>query len=279
MIHFAYDGSLNGDWVSRYAIRMAAHAREGGLKILHVRDGSLASAILEAKLERIEAECREHGVEPKLELLSEGPGVFGALAAAVPEGREQFLICGTRIRSRGQAYLRGTVAARLLRSRRFNVLAVRVVQPGLLGHPQRLLLPLAGHPRGFRSVWPFFRLFLPQLQSLYLLRILPLGSLRLRYIEPSRERLLRQKGLEYLRRIVEEIERGCDRQAFYLDSRVAVCDDWAGEILLQASQVKARMILLGATERSRMERLLRSDGLERVLRLAPCDLGVYRAYE
>ncbi len=31
MLHFAYDGSLNGDWVAHYGIRLAAHHPERAL--------------------------------------------------------------------------------------------------------------------------------------------------------------------------------------------------------------------------------------------------------
>lgn len=61
-----------------------------------------------------------------------------------------------------------------------------------------------------------------------------------------------------------------------LDLHTVLCQDWAREILLYASRLRVQMILLGASERRLVYRLLHGSPLERVLRDAPCDVGIYR---
>ena len=50
MLHFAYDGSIHGDWVARYAMRMATRLPEPRLQVLHIRDGQRSDSVLEKGL-------------------------------------------------------------------------------------------------------------------------------------------------------------------------------------------------------------------------------------
>jgi nucleotide-binding universal stress UspA family protein len=276
MLYLAYDGSLNGDWVARYAVRFAAHDGRA-LTLLHVEDDSLDDKELAGKVERLERECRAQGVELYAQSLSRGKSVFFTLLDNIPAGNRSLVVCGTRVRSRNRAFLTGTISEKLLRCGRFDVLAIRVVQPGLLGSPREFLLPMAGHPRGFEAIWPFFRLFLPEVDKVCLLRAMQVNPLRLPHLSRQRQRALREAGNRYLDRVAEEIGRRRGKADFRLDSRVRICDDWVREVLLQASDLKVRMVLLGATERSIGHRLLHGDALERVLHGTPCDIGIYRS--
>ncbi len=276
MVYLAYDGSLNGDWVSRYAIRFAAHSPEHTLNLLHVLDGKVPETELERKIEHLRRECLSQGVELFPQLLPLTIGVFPSLAKTIPVGPESMVVCGTRVRSTRKPFLSGTVAEQLLRHGAFPVLAVRVVQPGLLGIPRELLIPLAGHPRGLSSAWPFFRFFLPDLDSVHLLRGMVVSSQRLRRLSAGQHQALREQGVRYLAAVLDEQRQRLGETAFHLDSRIVVCGDWVREILVHASTLKSRLILLGASERTRWHRALHGDALERVLRGTPCDVGIYR---
>ncbi len=276
MLYLAYDGSLNGDWVARYAVRFAAHVGRA-LTLLHVEDDSLDEKELAGKVERLDRECRAQGVELYPQALPRAKSVFFTLLDHIPAGDQSLVVCGTRVRSRNRAFLTGTISEKLLRCGRFDVLAIRVVQPGLLGSPREFLLPLAGHPRGFQAIWPFFRLFLPEVDRVYLLRAMQVNALRLPHLSRERQRALREAGNRYLNEVAEEIGRRRGKADFRLDSRVRICDDWVREVLLQASDLKVRLLLLGATERSLGHRLLHGDALERVLHGTPCDVGIYRS--
>src|SRR3990172_9214482 len=136
MLYFAYDGSINGDWVSHYAIRLACHDTDRRLELIHVDDGEMPREELAKKLGRIESECQGRSVDLSVRIAPLRVSVFASLVELLPPGRETHLICGTRVRPRRRGYLAGTVSESLLRSGRFQVLAVRVVQPGLLGLPK-----------------------------------------------------------------------------------------------------------------------------------------------
>lgn len=277
MIILAYDGSLNGDWVARYAIRFASHASERTLTLLHILDGNLSEVELKRKLERIERECRAMGVELFSQVLPLEKSVFFSLLKHIPRGPDQTVICGTRIRTRQRTFLSGTIAEKLLRTGYFPVMAIRVVQPGLLGGPRDLLLPLAGHPRGFKVAWPFFRLFLPDVDRVFLLRAMCVHPLHLPHLSLQRRAALRQAGDRFLANVEEELRSRRGQAAFALDRRVAICDDWVWELLVHASNLKVSMMLLGASERPLGHRMLHGNALERLLRGTPCDVGIYRS--
>ena len=130
MIYLAYDGSLNGDWISRYGIRLATNSAEKKLTVIHIQDGSISPTRLAEKIGKIERECAAQEVKLRLEILPLKKNVYQSLLKGIPPGRESFVVCGTRIRSRRQAFLLGTISEKLLKYHAFNVLAVRVVQPG-----------------------------------------------------------------------------------------------------------------------------------------------------
>ena len=276
MIYLAYDGSLNGDWISRYGIRLATHTAEKTLTLIHIRDGSVSPTKLAERISKIEAECAAQGVELRPEILPVKKNVYQSLLRAVPHNRESFVVCGTRIRSKRQAFLLGTISEKLLRYCAFNVLAVRVVQPGLLANPGSFLIPLAGHPRGFQSAWPFFRLFLPGVEKIYLLRVMKVSSFRFYESSPKRIKRLRKKGFKYLSAVIQDIKQGIGSATIQIEPRVVISHDWPMEILVQSGKLRTRMILLGASERTRLGRALYTNSLERLLRGTPCDVGIYR---
>ena len=276
MIYLAYDGSLNGDWISRYGIRLATNSAEKKLTVIHIQDGSISTTRLAEKISKIERECAAQEVELRLEILPLKKNVYQSLLKGIPPGRESFVVCGTRIRSRRQAFLLGTISEKLLKYHAFNVLAVRVVQPGLLANPGSFLIPLAGHPRGFQSAWPFFMLFLPGVEKVYLLRVMKVSSFRFYECSPKRIQGLRKKGLKYLSAVIQDIKEEIRSARFKIEPRVVISHDWPMEILVQSGKLKTRMILLGASERTRLGRALYINSLERVLRGTPCDVGIYR---
>lgn len=277
MIYFAYDGSLNGDWVSRYAIRFAAHRKEKSLTLVHIVDQSVSAEVLEEKIARIKCECEDFGIRLLSNVRPLEKNVSHSLLETIPAGSDSVVICGTRVHSPKKTCLAGTISEKLLRQGPFPVLALRVVQPGLLGSPRDLLIALAGHPRGFTTAWTFFQLFLRDVEKVHLLRVMPVSLFRFPYLSLKKARSLRRDGALYLSRVAEEIYSARGAFEFHLDTHIAIAEDWVGEILTQASKLKSRFLLLGATEQPWLRRLVRRGQLERLLGQTPCDTGIYRS--
>jgi len=276
MIILAHDGSLYGDWVARYAIRFAAAEADRKLLLLHVRDGRVEETLAEARFARLAEACADTKVVFHQELMPLGSSVHRALRQATPHDPEALLICGTRVKPHRQAFLTGSVAELLLRSHQCPVLALRVVQPGLLGLPHALLLPLAGRPDGCARFAPILRRLVPQLRKLYFLHALPVNPLTQPHLSPTRQEQLRQTGHRYLDRVCAELAEELGPPTFAVDRRVLITADPAHQILVEASRLKAQMLLLGASERSLAHRVFHGQTLERILRETPCDVGIYR---
>jgi nucleotide-binding universal stress UspA family protein len=102
------------------------------------------------------------------------------------------------------------------------------------------------------------------------------STLHLRRLSARELQALREQGVRYLASVLNELRQRLGETDFHLDSRIIVCDDWVREILVHASKLKSRLILLGVSERTRWHRALHGDALERVLRGTPCDVGIYR---
>jgi len=151
-----------------------------------------------------------------------------------------------------------------------------VVQPGLLGLPHDLLVPLAGHGDGFARLWPIFRRFAPQIRRAFFLRTIPVSQLRQAHLSPDRLAKLRGVGESYLDGIVGELRIAMGEPTFTVERRIVVTSDWAHQVLVEASRLKTQLLLLGASERSLTHRVVHGQALERVLRETPCDVGIYR---
>jgi len=276
MIYLAYDGSINSDWVARYAIRLATRATEKKLLLLHVLGGEIPAARLKSKIEAIGQECRARQVDFLSESRQLKRDVFHSLSEMLPAEEQHICVCGTRVRSRRKGFLSGTVSAKLLQAHKLPVIAIRVVQPGILGNARHLLMPLSGHPRKLQSALPFFRLLSPDLQGVFLLRVMDVSTFTYRRLSAGQARALRTAGRKYLQDVAADIKQEFVEPSFSLDTRVVVSDDWAKEIIIHANKLKARLILVGASEKTLPARFIYGNPLEEILRQAPCDVGIYR---
>jgi nucleotide-binding universal stress UspA family protein len=277
MLAFAYDGSLNGDWVAHYAVRFAAATPERRLRLLHVHDGRVPPD-LESRIARIADECTQLAVtlDPELHP-GAGARVAERLLALVPPGAGSMLVAGTRSRPRNLAFLAGTVSARLLAADHCSVVALRVMHPGVLGQPGRVLLPVAGHPRGARFALPLLRLLRPDLRELQLLLVRELSRIRFRLLRPTTARRLLEDGRASLARIEDEVRATLAPHACTLDAHVVLSDDAPKEILVFAGKLRSRLVCAGASERSLPQRVVYGSPIEQMLREAPCDVAVYRS--
>lgn len=275
-VYLAYDGSINADWVARYAIRLTGSTPARHLTLLHIQDGTISAQRLAAKLEDIAHECQGLEVELEVRSLPLQGDVFSMLFTTIPAGKDVYCICGARATSREKGFLAGTVSQRLLRTRRFNTLAMRVVNPGLLGCPDNVMFPLAGHPRKFQAAMPFLLMLAPCIQKLTVLRVMTVNSFVFRYLSAAKARTILHEGSRYVREVMEEITQETGAYSFRLDDRVLISDDWAKEILIQAGKVHAGLLLLGASDKFLQSRFYYGNKIEQILRHTPCDVGIYR---
>jgi nucleotide-binding universal stress UspA family protein len=153
------------------------------------------------------------------------------------------------------------------------------VQPGLLGLPRSFLLPVSGHPRGFRSGIPFLNLFAQDVTRIHILFVEQVARWRFRLLSHQAAERLARRGRAYLRRIEHEIGEQLRLGPSVTDVNVVVSDDVPKEIIIFANRVKSRLIYMGASERSLGERFFYGNPIEQVLRNTSCDVAIYRGAE
>lgn len=273
----AHDGSINADWVSRYAIQMAAAFPGRQLRLVHILDGSLSRERIEAKFAAIAGECARRQIACLPAIHELRGDVCSSLLRVIPTGGQSYCLCGARIAAKGRGFLAGTVSERLLRAGACNVMAIRVVSPGLLGCPRTLLFPLAGHPRGFQTAMPFLLMLAAAVQRVHLLRVMTVNPLHFRYISATTAKEKIAAGYAYLGQVAAEIREQAGGIPWHFDRHVVLSDDWAKEILIQAGKLNAALILLGATERGLPHRFFYGNRIEQILRATACDVGIYRS--
>lgn len=269
----AYDGSVNAHWVARYAIRLAAATQRRELRLVHVEDGHLSQALFARKLEHVLGECAHAGIEATLHSVRPTRPVAEAILASTPPGADTLLVCGTRARPRRGGFLAGTVSHALLGAGACSVLALRVVSPGLLGSPRRLLLPVAGTPGEGRDLARFVSLLAPGARELNLLRVMLTDEHTARHAPLEAMTRLRQHGRAAVTSIENELRAGADLSAVHVDALVRVAESWSRSAIVSAAQHRCDLMLVRASARA----LAGRGELEIVLAHAPCDVGVWHA--
>jgi nucleotide-binding universal stress UspA family protein len=275
-IVFAYDGSIHGDWVGRYAVRLA-RASGAPLEVFHVEDGALTPAAWEARVKPLRDVAAASGVTVSLRRLPRShENVATVLDTALSDSDERIVVCGLRARQSHRGFLHGTVSEKLLRLTHRSVLAIRVVSPSLLGHARHILLSLSQNLQSASRGAPFLVLFAAELARLSLLTVMSpqLG----RFSRPTADDLhvLRARGMDFLRRVEAQLRGPLAPFELPVESQVVVSADWPNAIIREAGRAGAELVLLGATERTLTGRFVLGNPLERVLRDTGCDVAIFR---
>ena len=275
-VFFAYDGSINNDWVARYAIRLASRNEDSALHLYHVDDGAIAADTLREKITRIELESSLMGVSFQYTPLPAGGDIAACLKQEVPCGPDRILICGVRVKSHKKGYLSGTISEKLMKLGLWNVIALRIVQPGLLGLPGNILMPVSGKEEGFHAGLPLLRSLTPDIRSLHLLRVVTLSRNRYRSLTQEAAARLRQEGAGYLEGIENKLLAAIDLDPKKIEVIVRISDDWVKEILICAGRYKSGLIVMEVPRKSLTGRFFFGDKTEELLRDTPCDMALYR---
>jgi len=280
MIYLAYDGSVNGDWVAWYAMNLARRDLGLRLHVIYINTDEIKASAVRAKGTELARTCADMGVDMSLDIMpSSGPGagsVFRDLRKHIPAQPGTLLVCGARLKAGGRGYLSGTVSEMLLSDKSFDVMAVRVVQPGLLGAPRRFLVPVAGDRSGFLTATDILLRFAPDIDRVQLLRVMMIKRQLLRRLLGNQAGHLRAKGWESLEGRSEELADITGLDHWKVDADVRVSDDWAQDVIIAANRHKSHLILMEASWKNLSAKFLYGNPIEVVLRDAPCDVAIYR---
>lgn len=275
-IFLAYDGSINGDWIARYAIRLAAGDDEKKLRVLHVETAELVTADLAEKFANIRLIAEKAGVAAEVQICPMRHGVAGGLLEHLSSMSDALLVCGARARGGRRGFMGGTVASELLRDTSFDVIAIRVVQPGALGVVRRLLLPMAGHRPSRSAAVELLRALSHDLRQVRLLHVVEKPLRQLRRMEAEKAGAIRRSAGRVLQRVARYIRDETAGADLPIETAIRLSEDWARETLIDAAQQQSDLICLEASRHSLEQGFKFGDPFETLLREAPCDVALYR---
>ncbi len=276
-LFLAYDGSLNGDWIANYALHMAAGAAERRIEIVHVEDANVSGAPLHGRIERIASRAERLGVAADIRILPMHDGVQGGLLDYLPPGPETLVICGARAESGRRGVLTGTISERLLRQGRFNVMSIRVLQPGLLGNPRRVLLALPDRDDAADAALPFLKPMTPIIDRLVLLSVALVSHRQFRNLTDADAARLRHEARGRIALAENAIARGTGIALDKMDNDVRVSDDWPKQVAVEAGRQKSGLVMAEVREAD-LARFSFAHPMEELMRIAPCDIAAFRSY-
>jgi len=276
-ICLAYDGSVNGDWVARHAVRLAAGDALKRLRVVHVETAEVVTAHLAGKFDNIRLIAGKAGVDVDVEICAMKDGVVGGLVEHLSDDPDVLVVAGVRAQGGRRGFLAGTIAWQLLKDTTFDVVAYRVVQPGTLGVVRRLLLPLAGHSAGHRAAARMLELLSVDLRMARLLHVVELPAKRLRRLTAPEAAVLRHRAMDFLEAIETELGQVPALTGMPIEAAARISDDWSREVIIDAAQQKADLIALEASRHSLDQGFRYGDPFETLLRDTPCDAAIYRS--
>lgn len=273
-IHLADDGSEHAAWMLHYALRMARHLDPAKVQILHVREPQEGDMRARQRHHAVVAE--RYGVELVAHEIDAEGDVAATLASHVQAGRQDVVMVGFRAHRHGRGLAFGTVGHALLARHDHSVLAMRIVQPGNMGLPGAVAMGLSGSPGAARRLRPVLRLLAPDLEDLFLLRVMEVQRRFLGLMTFPQTQKLEGEGLAALGEAAVLLREGLGDAMPRADLRVSITDRWPSQLVMDAHRVHAHLLLLGASDHLLPRRFAPANPLETVLRNAACDVAVFR---
>ncbi len=267
-ILMAVDGSFHAEAAARYAGGIA-RASGADLRILHAVSPNESAAVLkraQASLLRIFTEAQTCG--GTVSLVTE----TGAPTTAIPEyaAREQIDLVVLAVRGAG-SHTVGPILPRL----KTAVLLVRVAHPGKLAMPREILMPIRGGSAGATAraratlAALLARAFGARVYVFHVRKPIARFFHGKVLLEPhDLESAAAREVQEYVEVLLEHAVRPATRVVHAPKIRHA--------ITLEAAARRHDLILLGASERGGIRRLVGGSPVETVLRDAPCDVMIFR---
>ncbi len=273
-ILMAVDGSFNAEATARYAVRFA-HASGASLHVLTVISPRATGAEKDAAMASVERIVRE-GRASQIEttgLIREGRAC-PQIAAVVQEERIDLAMAAARRRhARENRYFIRTVSRWMMAELPCSVLAVRVVDPGRLAHPRKMLVSLGPDEALAAHLAPVVSMLARAAHvSAEILTIFEKSSGFLREAAPTVFRRHESRAGE----IAAPIRTALLGEGREAEEHFSVVPSACRETMARAVELHAEAILTAVTRREASRRMLRSHPLEILFRETPCDLLVFR---
>ena len=272
---FAYDGSINGDWVARYAIHLASNSKQRVLTIVSVIEKEFASEALVEKIDRIQTACHDRGIATDVRLI-QAVSVAEGVIRALDDPGGTLIVCSVRTRGDARGYLFGTAAFQLMRNAALNTVAFRIVQPGLLGNPHNILLPVAGRPLGISGGVNLLHQLGTSVRHCRVFHALTVSANRYCRLTVCEMKQLRLQGDSLVTAVGRHLAQQLDNPDILVDTSARVSEDWVREVIIDACAYKSDLIIVEAMGSSLRRGFRRNDPIERLLNQTPCDIAIHR---
>ena len=274
-MYFLYDGSLNGDWVSRYVLHLATE-KDKTVRLVHILDNKTQTPVLNEKINAMEELFTSHGIRFESRIFPMKRNVLDSLLDHISEKTDELVICGTRIREKKYGFFKNTISEYIMKTGKFNVIAFRVVNPGMMGNPDTLLFPVLSDPRTLTHALYFLPYFNYGIQKLQILKLIEMNSLRYSWLDTRNEAIIKKNELIRLQTSIEELiqNSGLDKKIFNIHS--VITNDSPREVAIYASNKKSRLILTEFQNNRIFQPFFRNSFSEVLLRKSSVDTAIFQ---
>lgn len=267
----AVNEHLNSEITARYAINLA-RSSEAKLYICFIADKGLKTTVLgraEEALKRIFIEAS--AMDIKVETIMETGDTVRMISEIVRHEGIDIVFVSTRREDVEKRFFAGTVARRLMLTLTSSVALVRVVQAGRI-HPKEILVPLKAKIDHVKERAYFTARITQAFGSSILLFHSP------KPIEKFFHGELHLTPLEWENKLPDDISHFMEHLRRYkvVHTGRSVPGSIGKTIAVEAFSKRHDLIIMGASERSILTSIFKSNPVEELLRDTPCDLIILK---
>lgn len=195
--------------------------------------------------------------------------VISAIDRFVRDNKIDLVIASTRSPHRDRRFFVRSVTSGLMSSLPCSVIGIKVTHPGRSIRPKKVLIPVIGNGYQDKERADIAEALHERFASrISLFHVIELAALSIKRLDPQKKERLIASAEEKLASLMDEL----NRRGIDAGKKIVLGRSAREEIISEASHHKYDLIIVGATTRNIVKRVVSGNPVEEILRDTPCDV-------
>ncbi len=265
----AVDGSFHASIAARYSFSLAEtfNSKLFVATVITEGMGELEEKVATNSVVKILDEARDAGIDIEGVLLK--GDVVSAIDRFVRDNRIDLVIVSTRRPHRDRRLFASSVTSALMSKLPCSVAGLKITHPGRSIRPGKVLIPVIGDGYKDQERADITEALSHKFDSrITVFHVIELTALRIKRLDTSEKGSLIKSAEKRLVSFISELRR----REISMAEKIVTGRNAREEIISEASHHKYDLIIVGATTRNILRRVVSGNPVEGILRDTPCDV-------
>lgn len=265
----AVDGSFHASIAARYSITLteAFGAKLYVVTVLTKEMDEREEKSAAVAVERIVDEAGSTGIEVEGVLLT--GDVVDVLKKFVEDNGIELVVASTRRPHRDKRFFVRSITSALMSGLSCSVIGLKVSHPGRSIKPRKILIPVIGDGYRDKERADIAEAMVRRFDSMIVVfHVVELTGVHLRKLDRQEKERMIISAEKKISSFTGELKK----RALSVSEKIAIGRSAREEIISEASHQKYDLIIVGATTRNILKRMVSGSPVEEILRDTPCDV-------